>query len=434
LTHVHDTVTQASAYALALPLRVEETMLGAAGYTMAVIDGVDTEAPMTGGAKLASDASASVVSVLPISWQASVARVFDNASHVAHAFFGAGVRAIAGLFPGGATVVPTLTIVPTQTALSMPSIADSLTNTPSSTAGGTTIQNIVNNYYPQTVVSTPGGAAFNDAVLAVVAPFVYKNNDSIVKHVRSSGGGGSSGPVSESDTRTGMTINDSTFNNVNITSGTAQLSNLTATLADIVSFTTANLTAQIASLGTTTVADLAVGTISSSLIPNGNLIYNLGSPSNYWSDAYIDELHVNNFSVGSTTIDGTASDAFTINSDNASADAEDSSLALLAAVSTPSLNTPQFSLGSSTFTSLLGYGLQNVSGALSIATSSFSGTSSNFNADLLDGQDGSYYLNRANHTGTQLASTISDFSNAARTLFSNTATGLSFHFKLELVL
>lgn len=34
------------------------------------------------------------------------------------------------------------------------------------------------------------------------------------------------------------------------------------------------------------------------------------------------------------------------------------------------------------------------------------------NADTLDGQDGSYYLARANHTGTQAASTISDFSEA----------------------
>jgi hypothetical protein len=39
---------------------------------------------------------------------------------------------------------------------------------------------------------------------------------------------------------------------------------------------------------------------------------------------------------------------------------------------------------------------------------SLDGTSS-----LLNGQNGAYYLARANHTGTQLASTISDFSTAA---------------------
>lgn len=35
---------------------------------------------------------------------------------------------------------------------------------------------------------------------------------------------------------------------------------------------------------------------------------------------------------------------------------------------------------------------------------------SNLNADQLDSQEGSYYLSRTNHTGTQAASTISDFS------------------------
>lgn len=37
----------------------------------------------------------------------------------------------------------------------------------------------------------------------------------------------------------------------------------------------------------------------------------------------------------------------------------------------------------------------------------------NFDADKLDGQDGSYYANRTNHTGTQVAATVSDFSTAA---------------------
>lgn len=46
----------------------------------------------------------------------------------------------------------------------------------------------------------------------------------------------------------------------------------------------------------------------------------------------------------------------------------------------------------------------------------------NFNADLLDGQHGAYYLARANHTGTQLASTISNF---ATTVLGTVLTGLS---------
>jgi hypothetical protein len=37
-------------------------------------------------------------------------------------------------------------------------------------------------------------------------------------------------------------------------------------------------------------------------------------------------------------------------------------------------------------------------------------------ADTLDGQDGSYYLARANHTGTQTTATISDFNSASQAL------------------
>lgn len=42
------------------------------------------------------------------------------------------------------------------------------------------------------------------------------------------------------------------------------------------------------------------------------------------------------------------------------------------------------------------------------------GAASALDADLVDGQHGSYYLSRANHTGTQTASSISDFTNAAQ--------------------
>lgn len=46
----------------------------------------------------------------------------------------------------------------------------------------------------------------------------------------------------------------------------------------------------------------------------------------------------------------------------------------------------------------------------------------NLNADKLDDQEGSYYLSRSNHTGTQTASTISDF---ASTVLATVLTGLS---------
>lgn len=42
------------------------------------------------------------------------------------------------------------------------------------------------------------------------------------------------------------------------------------------------------------------------------------------------------------------------------------------------------------------------------------GASSGLDADVLDGQDGAYYLSRANHTGSQTASTISDFTEAVQ--------------------
>ncbi len=47
-------------------------------------------------------------------------------------------------------------------------------------------------------------------------------------------------------------------------------------------------------------------------------------------------------------------------------------------------------------------------------------------AGTFDGQEGIYYLARANQTGTQLASTISDFSTTALNLISSSASGLSY--------
>ena len=43
------------------------------------------------------------------------------------------------------------------------------------------------------------------------------------------------------------------------------------------------------------------------------------------------------------------------------------------------------------------------------------GTGTGLDADKLDGQEGSYHLARANHTGTQTASTVSDFDSQVRT-------------------
>ena len=66
--------------------------------------------------------------------------------------------------------------------------------------------------------------------------------------------------------------------------------------------------------------------VGSDLVPTLNNWYNLGSPSFYWHNLYIDTLNANNISGASTTISGTKSNDFTINTDNASIDQENMNL------------------------------------------------------------------------------------------------------------
>ncbi|HYD92896.1 MAG TPA: hypothetical protein VEB18_00325 [Candidatus Paceibacterota bacterium] len=83
--------------------------------------------------------------------------------------------------------------------------------------------------------------------------------------------------------------------------------------------------------------------------------------------------------------------------------------------STTNATTTALGINSETFTDLTGAGLQNSGGILTLnATGDWTGT--------LDGQEGSYYLARANHTGTQLASTISDFNSAVGSYISGSST------------
>ncbi len=89
----------------------------------------------------------------------------------------------------------------------------------------------------------------------------------------------------------------------------------------------------------------------------------------------------------------------------------------LFATNASSTNATTTSLGinSETFTDLTGSGLQNIGGALSISTAGdWTGT--------FDGAEGSFYLARANHTGTQLASTISDFNSAVASYINASTT------------
>lgn len=79
--------------------------------------------------------------------------------------------------------------------------------------------------------------------------------------------------------------------------------------------------------GSSTVSTMIVNSrVASDLIPQVNAVYDLGSPALFWDNAYIDTLTVNNISAASSTISGTQEQTFTINSDNATTDAESSSL------------------------------------------------------------------------------------------------------------
>ncbi len=88
--------------------------------------------------------------------------------------------------------------------------------------------------------------------------------------------------------------------------------------------------------GNSTTTSLAVsGSVNSNLIPSMNNTYSLGSASFYWSNAYVNSLNVNTFSAASTTISGTGSNDFTINTDNATADTEDMNLIFFRGSSSP---------------------------------------------------------------------------------------------------
>ncbi|QSH39715.1 tail fiber domain-containing protein [Candidatus Kaiserbacteria bacterium] len=150
-------------------------------------------------------------------------------------------------------------------------------------------------------------------------------------------------------TSTNLVATNSVFTNATstnfytslFTSLTSIFTNLTATNA-----TTTNLVAtNSANLATTTVTgSLTVNgnaniigdtssdtltvnaSINSDLIPDVNAVRDLGSPSYYWDEIYADNINVNSISAASTTIGGTSNNSFTINTDNASVDTEDSNL------------------------------------------------------------------------------------------------------------
>ncbi len=63
-----------------------------------------------------------------------------------------------------------------------------------------------------------------------------------------------------------------------------------------------------------------------SLVPNQNITYDIGSPSYFWNNGYINTLTANNIVANNTQIGGTQLSTFTINSGNNTADTQDASL------------------------------------------------------------------------------------------------------------
>ncbi|OGM97760.1 MAG: hypothetical protein A2735_01215 [Candidatus Yanofskybacteria bacterium RIFCSPHIGHO2_01_FULL_41_21] len=79
-------------------------------------------------------------------------------------------------------------------------------------------------------------------------------------------------------------------------------------------------------IGATSTTTLAVGsTVKSDLIPFTNA-YNLGSTTNHWGTLYVDTANITTLEASTASISGTTARDFLINSDNASADAEDMSV------------------------------------------------------------------------------------------------------------
>ena len=80
-------------------------------------------------------------------------------------------------------------------------------------------------------------------------------------------------------------------------------------------------------IGNTNTDTLTINSaINSDLVPDQNAVRNLGSPSYFWDEIYADNINVNSISAASSTIGGTASNTFTINTDNVTADTEDVNL------------------------------------------------------------------------------------------------------------
>lgn len=75
---------------------------------------------------------------------------------------------------------------------------------------------------------------------------------------------------------------------------------------------------------------------TANIIPTANQTYDLGSTAVYWRNSYINNLVVNNLSSASTSIAGTNSTSFSINSNNPTSDTQDMSLIFYRGAGAPS--------------------------------------------------------------------------------------------------
>jgi hypothetical protein len=99
---------------------------------------------------------------------------------------------------------------------------------------------------------------------------------------------------------------------------------------------TNSLSGHVTVAGNTTLGDASSdtvtlnGSVASSIIPNSDLAYNLGSPTFRFGNIFVGTTTVSNLVAG-----GTASSTFIINTGNTSADTEDATLAFSRGISTP---------------------------------------------------------------------------------------------------
>ena len=76
--------------------------------------------------------------------------------------------------------------------------------------------------------------------------------------------------------------------------------------------------------------------LTAHLLPTVNQQYDLGSPARYWRNAYINNIVANNLSSASTSIAGTNTTSFSINSNNPTVDTQDMSLIFYRGAGAPS--------------------------------------------------------------------------------------------------